>query len=139
VKAFTFRLEQVLRWRETEKSLQEARVATAAAALAKIQSWLEKVRAELAGARIDDNPDGSALRAYAAFRDHARARIHHLEGQARAAKRTVDLEMNCLVEADRKMTLIDNLRQRARTAWTREFDRELSTFADEAFLNRYNR
>jgi hypothetical protein len=48
-------------------------------------------------------------------------------------------KLNRLVEASRKVKLIENLKQRARAAWTREFEGELSAFADEAFLNRYNR
>jgi flagellar export protein FliJ len=138
VKTFAFRLEHVLHWREAQVRLQESRVAAASAALATIHSSIERVRAELASARVEDSADGSELSAYAAFRRRGEARIRDLEAQAVAAKNAVDAEMNRLIDANQKMKLIDNLRQRARNSWTREFERELSTFADEAFLSRYN-
>ena len=47
--------------------------------------------------------------------------------------------MSRLIEADRKLKLIENLKANARTEWLRQFDRELSAFADEAFLNRIQR
>jgi hypothetical protein len=50
---------------------------------------------------------------------------------------TVDTEMARLVDASRKMKLIENLRERARTSWTREFERELRILADEAHLSRH--
>jgi flagellar export protein FliJ len=137
VKSFTFRLEQVLRWREVELRLQESRVAAASAALANIRVSLERIRAQLESARVEDTADGAALGAYAAFRDRAEAHIRKLEGESVAAKQVVDAEMNRLVETSRKMKLIENLKERARTSWTREFERELSAFADEAHLSRY--
>jgi flagellar export protein FliJ len=139
MKAFSFRLEQVKRWRETELSLQESRVAAAAAQVAEIRRAIEARRRELDAARVTGNADGADLRAYADFRQRTEARIRDLEGQAVVAQRTLATEMNRLVEANRKVKLIENLKQRAQSAWTREFDRELSAFADEAFLNRYNR
>jgi flagellar export protein FliJ len=139
MRSFSFRLEQVLRWRETQVTLQESRVAAASAKLAEIRSLIEAGRADLAGARIDGSADGSALQAYAGFRQRTEARIRELDGQAVAAQRALAIEMDRLVDANRKMKLIDNLKQRARTAWTSEFERELSAFADEAFVNRYNR
>ncbi len=138
MKTFSFRLEQVRRWRETEVSLQESRVAAASARVAEIRAGIEARRGDLAGARVDGSSDGSALHAYAAFRKRTEARIRELEGQMITAQRALAVEMNRFIEANRKMKLIDNLKQRARTAWTREFERELANFADEAFLSRYN-
>ncbi len=139
MKVFSFRLEQVRRWRETEVSLQESRVAAASAKLAEIRAAIEARRRELDTARVSGNADGADLRAYADFRQRTEARIRDLEGQAVVAQHTLSTEMNRLVEANRKVKLIENLKQRVRGAWTREFERELGAFADEAFLNRYNR
>ena len=138
MKEFSFRLEQVKRWRETEVSLQESRLAAAAAKVAEIRGAIEGRRGELDRAQLSGNIDGGDLRVYADFRQRTESRIRDLEGQAVAAQRAAAIEMGRLVEANRKMKLIENLKKRALTAWTREFERELAAFADEAFLNRYN-
>ena len=138
MKAFTFRLEQALRWRETQVNLQKTRVAGAAGRLAEIAAALESRRVDLANAavRIADGPTGAALASYAGFREKSRARIGDLEAQALVAQRTVTLEMNRLIEANQRSRLLENLKQTGEDRWRREFDRELAAFADEAFLCR---
>jgi hypothetical protein len=138
MKAFTFPLEQALRWRETQVNLRKSRVAGAAGRLAEIAAILEGRRTELANAaaRIVDAPTGAALVSYAGFREKSRARIRDLEAQALVAQRTLTLEMNGLTEARQRSRLLENLKRTDQTRWRREFDRELATFADEAFLCR---
>jgi len=47
MKAFTYRLEQVLRWRETQVNLRKSAVAVAAGRLAEIEAIREVRKAEL--------------------------------------------------------------------------------------------
>jgi hypothetical protein len=138
MKAFTFRLEQALRWRETQVNLQKSRVAGAAGRLAEIELILEARRTELstAATRIIDAPTGRALESYAGFKEKSRARIRDSEAQALVAQRTLALEMNRLIEARQKLRLLENLKRGGEERWRREFDRELAAFADEAFLCR---
>jgi flagellar export protein FliJ len=138
MKAYTFRLEQALRWRETQAILQKTRVAGAVGHLAEIVASLEARRVELANAavRIAYGPTGAALASYAGFREKSRARIGDLEAQALAAQRALDLEMNRLMEANQRSRLLENLKRAGQDRWRREFDRELAAFADEAFLCR---
>jgi flagellar export protein FliJ len=138
MKAFTFRLEQALRWRETQVGLQKLRVAAAAGRLAEIVATLEARRAEVTNAatRIVDGPTGAALASYAGFKQKSRARIGDLEAQALVAQRTLTLEMNRLLEADKRSRLLENLKRTDQDRWRREFDRELAVFSDEAFLSR---
>lgn len=138
MKAFTFRLEQVLRWRETQFNLQKSRVAGASARLAQIEAAIEARKAEVssAAARITEAPTGEALVSYAGFREKSRARIRELESQAVAAKHALKTEMDRLIEASQRMRLLENLKQTGLTRWRAEFDRELAAFADEASLSR---
>jgi flagellar export protein FliJ len=138
VKAFHFRLDQALRWRETQASLQKSRVAAAVGRLAEIDRALENERASLTAASsgIVDNPAGHSLQSFAAFRDRTRARIRDLEGQSLVARRNVGLEMTSLIEATRKVRVLENLKQADQTRWRQDLDRELAAFADEAFLSR---
>jgi len=138
MKAFTFRLEQTLRWCETQASLQKSHVAVAAGRLSEIGAALAARKAELstAAARIVDEPTGGTLESYAGFKEKSRARIRDSEAQALVAQRTLNLEMNRLIEARQKMRLFENLKRAGEVRWRREFDRELAAFADEAFLCR---
>ena len=138
MKAFHFRLDPALRWRETQVNLQKARVAGAVAQLAGIETNLEAQRSALSNAstRICIEPTGSALQAFAAFKDTTRTRVRDLEAQAAIAQKAVTLEMNRLIEANQKVQLLDNLKSEDRTRWQQAFDRELAAFADEAFLSR---
>jgi hypothetical protein len=138
MKAFTFRLEQALRWRESQAGLRKVAVADAAGRLAEIRTILEKRRAELSGAAagIVEAPTGAALESYAGFNEKSRARIRDSEAQALVAQRTLALEMNRLIEARQKLRSLENLKRTGEARWRKEFDRELAAFADEAFLYR---
>ena len=138
MKAFAFRLEQSLRWRDTQLDLQRSRVAAAAGRLAEIVAVLDARKAELliAAARILEAPTGGTLDSYAAFKEKSRARIRDSEGQVLVAQRTLTLEMNRLIEARQKFRLLENLKSTGEDRWRREFDRELAAFSDEAFLCR---
>src|ERR1700743_3128322 len=63
MKAFTFRLEQALRWRETQVEVQKSRVASASGRLAQTVALLEARKADLssAAAAIDHEPTGAGL------------------------------------------------------------------------------
>lgn len=137
MKAFTFRLEQALRWRATQVNLGKTRAAAAAGRVAGINGEIEARRSELltAANRILDSPTGGALESYAGFKEKSHARIRDLEGQALVAQRTLTLEMNRLMEANRKVRLLENFKRASQGRWRKEFDRELSDFADEAFLH----
>ncbi len=138
MKAFHFRLDQALRWRETQVSLQKARVSAAVGRLAAIEKTLDSERVSLstASTRLIEETVGHALQSFAAFRDRTRARIRDLEAQSAVAKRSVALEMNKLIEARQKTRLLENLKLADHTRWRQDLDRELAAFADEAFLSR---
>jgi len=138
VKAYQFHLDQALRWRETQASLQKARVAAAVGRLSEIDRALESERTFLTAAAsgILANPADYSLQSFGAFRDRTRARIRDLEGQSLVARRNVGIEMASLLEATRKVRVLENLKQADQSRWRRDLDRELAAFADEAFLSR---
>jgi flagellar export protein FliJ len=139
MKAFSFRLEQALRWRGTQVTTQQSRVATAAAQRSAAQASLTSARAEAASGAADiidisREPTGFSLSSYASFIDRSRVRIRQLEANLAAAERTLAVERDLLIAANRKLRLLENLKHDAQLRWRTEFERELSAFADEAFL-----
>ncbi len=138
MKAFAFRLDQALRWREEQASLQKSRLSAAVGRAAKMHGALESGQAEarIAAAAVKQSPDGAMLAAYAGFAVRSRARIRDLEMKTREAEGALAAEMKRLVEANRGVRLLEKLRHTERDRWSRAFDREFEAFAGEAFLHR---
>ncbi len=138
MKAFAFRLEQALRWREKQASLQKTRLSAAVGRAARMHAALESRQAEarIAAAAVKQSPDGVTLAAYAGYAVRSKARIRDLEMQTREAEGAVAVEMARVVEANRGVRLLEKLRQTERDRWRRAVDGEAEAFAGEAFLNR---
>jgi flagellar export protein FliJ len=141
MKAFTFRLEQTLRWRENQASLQKARLSAATANAAKAEAALDFCRSEgrNAAASVRRSTDGAALAAFARFTARSQARIRELEKKTRQAQAARIAEMDRLVEARRGVRVLEKIRETEQDRWRRAFDREIETFAAEAFLQRFQR
>ncbi len=138
MKAFSFRLEQVLRWRATQVSLQKARVAGAAGQVSQLQTLLDLRQAELAAGSAEEiqDPTGAALESYGGFIERSRVRIQKAAEQLVTAQRALGVETDRLIEANRKLRLLEDLKQTGQEHWLKDHDRELAAFADEAFLGR---
>ena len=138
MKAFHFRLDQALRWRETQVNLQKSRLGAAVAHLAAIQSAIANHQSALstAAVKLHNQPTGEALQSFAAFQKKTLASIRALDAQRAAAKDAVTLEITRLVEANQKVRLLENLKRTDHARWQHDFDHELAVFADEAFLSR---
>jgi flagellar export protein FliJ len=141
MKAFQFRLDQALRWRATQADLAKAKVAAAVGNLSKLQGDLESLRTRLNGDARDvmTGTPGLSLETWAAYSKRARREMTLIEKQIGEAERTLGEQLRALAEANRKVRLLENLKQSERTHWNAELDRELDKFSGEAFLVRYNR
>ena len=138
MKAFSFRLDQALRWRGEQAGLQKSRLSAAVGHAAKMHAALESGIAEARNAAIavKQSPDGAALSSYAGFAARSKVRIQDLEKHTREAEGALAAEMKRLVEANRAVRLLEKLRHTEQDRWRRAFDREIETFAGEAFLHR---
>jgi len=140
LKAFHFRLQQALRWRTTQLDLAKTSVAAAAKKLQDIRSEIRICREDLeAGARqiqASDGTAGSFFVAWGAFTQRMTRRLPELENSAAQAEKALAVQLNLLVEANRKMRLLEKLRDGEKWRWQAAFDRELETFAGECSLFR---
>ena len=138
MKQFTFRLDQALRWRETQLALQKTKIATAvtqrdAARLALQQE--EQARLAAAGALIE-TPDASVLRVWPDFDRRSAARVADLKKRTHLADQAVEAALADLVDANRWVRLFANLKQTSKARWQANADHEQAVFADEMSLNR---
>lgn len=141
MKPFAFRLQQALEWRATELNLQRAHAAAAIVKASSVESAIRATQAELsnAAALTPACATGLRLESYAGFRRRSQGQIRDLETQLLTARKAADVETAALIEASRKLRVLENLKARAQNQWRREFDRELAAFADEVFLQAVNR
>ena len=139
MKAFSFRLEQALRWRETQVSAQKSRVAAAAG-----QASRNSDRARLAKGGGDKQRCGplSANQQVPRWRCMPRSSANRARGFAismrnsRSPSAPLHVKWIDWSTPTGSSRLLENLKQTDTGRWRREFDRELAAFADEAFLCR---
>jgi flagellar export protein FliJ len=142
MQSFHFRLARILDWRRTELAAEEARLAPLVAEW----SRLEAARIEVAAARDRTRRDllaaaaleGRDLVAHAAFRARLAKEQAALERQSAACRERMAGQRARIVDAHRRVRLLEKLRDRRREEWRALWDRELESFASEAYLARWS-
>ena len=81
-------------------------------------------------------PESGGMETWAAYARRTRREMAGLEKQLRDAERFLGEQMRSLVEANRKVRLLEKLRENAVEKWTADMIRELDTLASDAFLGR---
>ena len=143
MKPFCFRLEKVLAWRRTELELEQYKMRLLSAGLEEIERSRARLTAERVVAEREilraRRIDGADLNMHA-------ARLHDLDEQERALlRRRREQEQfiaeahKRLLEAQRRLRLLEKLKASRHAQWQTELNREIEAFAAEAHLVRWNR
>jgi len=138
MRAFHFRLEQARRWRSAQLVIQEGKVSSAGATVARIEARIDGIAQSLRSsvAAIREYPLGEVLAAHSDFCRHAGRQIRELQKQLAEARRLLSLEMNHLIQARRRLQLIEDLKAGERAKWEKAFEKEISDFVDESYLGK---
>jgi flagellar export protein FliJ len=128
MKAFRFRLDRVLDWRRTELDLEESRLKQLHARIA----LLDRERAALEAARdaavrallSRDSVDGTELHSLSSYRAAVRLQSIRLAQQRREREAELARQQQKLLEARRRMRLLENLKDRRRVEWNYEMERQ---------------
>ncbi len=139
MKSFHFRLGQALRWRNTQLEVEKAKVSAAARQVRELRGEIERRQAELldgAASLPQTGVTGSTLALWGAFTENSRRRIHSLETSVGKAEQVLRAQMELLTEANRRVRLLENLRDGDLARWKADLDRELENFAGESSLVR---
>lgn len=136
MKAFHFRLDQVLKWRSSQVDVEKGRLAVALARSAELRRHVNDLETQLLrGARgYHAGTTGDELGAWGAFYKTTRKQIVGLEAEAQEAETALAACRASLVEADRRLRLLQNLRHLRHDRWIADWNRELEAFAAESFL-----
>ena len=139
---FRFRLEKVLSWRGTQLEMEQYQMKRLSAELDATEREralmvVERTRAEsavLGAGRID----GADLAAHAAFLVRLGHQERELERRRQEQEQRLAAQHQRLMEARRRVRLLERLKTRRRAEWELELNRELEQFAAEAHLARWN-
>lgn len=140
--SFRFRLERVLEWRRTELELADARFKQQAAALAE----LDRQHAELEATGIRTEIEvrqwrpvsGSDLAALGGFRLELRKREQALAARRAECQKELTRRQELMLEARRRLRLLERLKERRLAEWRAAWDRELDEQAAMSYLARWS-
>jgi flagellar export protein FliJ len=142
MKAFHFRLERVLEWRRTEFELEEHRLRETTAALDRLDEERGRLSAEMEAAeqalRSSDTVDGADLAAHSGYLLRLRWNAGALAGRRVPIERELATRQERLIEARRRLRIIEKYRERRLDAWEAALGREIEAFAGESYLARWN-
>lgn len=140
---FVFRLERVLDWRQSELSLEEARTREAAARLAALKAHRDSLAAaalEVARApETNRSVSGADLAAVEACRRRLLKEVEVAEAKILESGKQLAAQREKLVEARRRLRLLENLKQRRYVEWQAGLELELAELAAESSLARWQR
>lgn len=142
MKAFHFSLERALDWRRTELEQAESRFKRQAAELAEI----DRLRAESEAADLRAEIEvrgwspvaGEDLAALGAYRTGMRRHREQLQTRRVECERRVAERQKEMMEARRRVRLLERLKERRLGEWRAAFDRELEQQAAESYLAQWS-
>jgi hypothetical protein len=143
MKKFSFPLERVLSWRQTQSRLEEA-------ALARLQAELQSL--DLRCVSLDQSVQDARAQLLAApsatpieigalehFRASASSQTHFLLQSRRALEQKLALQTQTALERRRDAQLLGQVRDRRWKSWQAATAREIDQQAEESFLARFTR
>jgi flagellar FliJ protein len=143
VKRFVFRLESVLRWRrslfEQEQNRLHALVAERDAILLRLKD-LEELRQRAEQALLEAPAvTGSELAALEAYRRRLNLERARKQQELADCEARIEAQRQRVLEAQRRVRLLERLRERRFSEWEAELNRELEALAAESYLARWKR
>ena len=137
---FAFRLERILSWRRCAFQADEARLASLLAEQARLEAAHRALLAarEQAGQALvaSGAADGGELAAFSGYRARLEREVAANGRQRRDTDERIARQRAQVLEAHRRVRLLEKLRIRRLGEWRAESQREMETFAGEALLAR---
>jgi flagellar export protein FliJ len=129
MKAFQFRLDRVLDWRRTELEMEETRLKQLHAALAALdreKSALESSR-DNAGKDLLARPSvyGAELQLLSGYTAAVKLLCARLDEKRRESQKATAAQQQKLLEARRRLRLLENLKGRRLAEWKYETERQM--------------
>ncbi len=140
---FRFSLARVLAWRETQLSLAEGDLARSHQELRRIEAALldlsTREAEEAERLQFSMSLRGSDLASIAAARNWVLQERKRLEASIAECRHSIEVKTAVLMEARRKVKLLERLKERREEAWTQEQNRVLEELAAESAVGSWRR
>lgn len=142
MKAFQFPLEKVLSWRQRQLEKEEAELQGLLSRLQLMETRLAHCRRERDTAG-KPRPQGVVaagfdVTAVGAYRARLLRFIEDFTRQIADLKKAIERQQAAVLEARKRMRLLEKLKERRRLQWEAAFSKELEEFAGEAYLARWS-
>lgn len=142
MRRFQFRLETVLGWRRLQVETEEARLRALFEELRRVEAARERVETERADAEREVLYAASAtadeLAALEACRAFAGRELERLAAERQRCEGLIAGQRQRLIEAERRLRLLEKLREKRRAEWRQAADREQEAVAAELFLGQWS-
>jgi flagellar FliJ protein len=142
MRRFRFRLETVLRWRGVELELEKSRIEKLFAERRGLEMQLLEVEDSLRNAArlLEARTLGAEdLAAFERYRRHLEREAESIAARRADCGKRIAAQQQRVVEAERRIRLLERLRERRLAEWTLESNRELEALASETFLSKWVR
>jgi flagellar export protein FliJ len=140
---FRFSLEKVLDWRRTQLEFEEIQYRRQLAMLAELdhqQAELQESGKSAERQVREWNPVAAGeLEALGGFRLHVRRRQQEMAAPRAECRKQLDRQYNLMLEARRRLRLLERLKERKLTEWRAARDKELEELASESYLANWSR
>jgi flagellar export protein FliJ len=143
MKKFSFPLDRVLSWRQTQVRLAEAALARLNADLQKLELRIAAMGESVGAARSRFLEMPSAVPIEIAALEHFRlstiAQTVHLQREAQSLEAKIAHQAEVLVGARRAAQLLERLREKRYAAWSSAAAKDVEQQAEESYLARFSR
>src|SRR6185312_8900727 len=140
---FRFRLARVMDWYEKQSHLEAARLRMCAEQVVRLQGEIDQHKKDVLTHQMEllakPNPEAHELAALGPFQRGAKRQEHRLRQKVKKGEEATEKQREISQAAQRRLRLIEKLRERRVAEHQYLFDRELEEIASEAFLARYAR
>ncbi len=141
MKTFRFPLERVLEWRRMQLDMEQSKIQAIAARIQRLDDQRRSLFTERSLAEGEilqaKTMEGQDLARIAAFHLHVRNEALTIAETRGQCEHALIAQREKLVEAQRQVKLLQNLREKRFTRWSADLAREQEQFAGEAFLARW--
>jgi hypothetical protein len=139
---FRFSLERVLDWRRVQLEIEESNYRKQLAGLAEMDRQREELRASGRAAeeqvRVWERVAGRELQGLGGFRTRVQTLERGMHTARVAACRRLAAQQNLMLEASRRVRLLERLKERRLAEWRAGFEKELEENAAESYLARWS-
>ncbi|HVY91989.1 MAG TPA: hypothetical protein VHA14_04535 [Bryobacteraceae bacterium] len=140
---FRFRLARVMDWYEKQSHLEAEKLRLCAEQVVRTQMEIEQHKKDVLTHQMEllakPNPDPHELAALGPFQQGAKKKERLLVRKLKKSEEATEQQREISQAAQRRLRLIEKLRDRRLAEHTYVFDRELEEIASEAYLARYAR